>query len=392
MISRLHFENFKSLAHVDIALERLTVLVGGNGSGKSSVLEATHLLSQMGLHERESPWLRLRWMFEGARHPRRLITSPGNGTIRLSMSQVQGDTLSLSIFVSEPQDSDLEHQLQRKFELSVHGQPGQPELTATIQSGDESKHPFDVITHPRVRAFTPVVYLHLDASRMSETSVVEEETPRLKANGHGLASSLAYLAGAAPEVLETITTDLAQVVPGVRRIRTFRERVQDRPMEQLNIDGQLIWRPVNRTRVGDRFAIEFDKIGNVPADLLSEGTVLALGLITKLHEPGAVRLLLLDDIDRGLHIAAQARLIDVLRKLLDARPELQIVCTTHSPYLLSRCAPEEVRVMALDADRHTRVRPLVEHPRFGEVRHGFQTGEIWASFGEDWVIGDTPGA
>ncbi|HEX2574678.1 MAG TPA: AAA family ATPase, partial [Polyangia bacterium] len=108
--------------------------------------------------------------------------------------------------------------------------------------------------------------------------------------------------------------------------------------------------------------------------------------------PGAVRLLLLDDIDRGLHIAAQARLIDVLRKLLAARPDLQIVCTTHSPYLLSRCAPEEVRVMALDAERHTRVQRLVDHPRFEEVRYGFQTGEIWASFGEDWVIGDTPDA
>ena len=48
MISRLHFENFKSLANVDLDLDRFTVLVGPNGAGKSSLLEACHLLSQSG--------------------------------------------------------------------------------------------------------------------------------------------------------------------------------------------------------------------------------------------------------------------------------------------------------------------------------------------------------
>lgn len=392
MISRLHFENFKSLANVDVDLERLTVLVGGNGSGKSSVLKATHLLAQIARLPRVmDPWSGFSSILGDAGHLRRLITSPGSGAVRMSMSQQQGDTLSLSILVREPQDSDVDELLQSRFrfEVSVEGQSGQPSLTVTVPSSDARPGEFG---DPRIRAFSPVVYLNLDASLMRESSVVEEETPTMEANGHGLASSLAYLAGAEPEVLERITADLAQVVPGVRRIRTFRERVQDHGLDQLEIQGESVWRPVARTRLGDRFAIEFDKAGIIRADLLSEGTVLALGLITKLHEPGSVRLLLLDDIDRGLHIAAQARLIDVLRKLLAARPDLQIVCTTHSPYLLSRCEPKEVRVMALDAERHTRVQPLVEHPRFEDVRYGFQTGEIWASFGEDWVIGDTPGA
>lgn len=61
----------------------------------------------------------------------------------------------------------------------------------------------------------------------------------------------------------------------------------DQTMDKVTIDGQPIWRPVERSRLGDRFSIEFDDGTEVPADLLSEGTVLALGLLTKLHEPAS---------------------------------------------------------------------------------------------------------
>ena len=101
--------------------------------------------------------------------------------------------------------------------------------------------------------------------------------------------------------LVEITSDLRRVVPGL-----------------------------TRTLTGDPFAIELDNGSVVPADLLSEGTVLALGLFTKLRAPDRPRLLLVDDIDRGLDIGAQARLVEVLRR----DPELQLVCTTYSPYLV----------------------------------------------------------
>lgn len=91
--------------------------------------------------------------------------------------------------------------------------------------------------------------------------------------------------------------------------------------------------------------------------------------------------MLLDDIDRGLHIEAQSKLVDVLRDLMRADPELQIVCTTHSPYLLDRLDATEVRVLALDASRHTQALPLTAHPEFDKWKFGTQTGELWAALG-----------
>ena len=40
MLTSVNIQNFKSLRHVDICLEPLTIFVGANASGKTSVLEA----------------------------------------------------------------------------------------------------------------------------------------------------------------------------------------------------------------------------------------------------------------------------------------------------------------------------------------------------------------
>ena len=46
MIERASFRFFKSLRDVDFDLDRLTVIVGPNGSGKTSILEGLYLLSR----------------------------------------------------------------------------------------------------------------------------------------------------------------------------------------------------------------------------------------------------------------------------------------------------------------------------------------------------------
>lgn len=348
MIDCVHFENFKSLQGVTLHLGRLTALVGPNGCGKSSVLQGMRLLSQTelaylrGLHVEE--------------FPQRLMYRSRPRDMTLSMRSNDGDELR----------------------LEVRREPGKP---AT-----------EKVLHPRTRPrLASLVYLHLDADKMVQTSLAEDENPRLASDGSGLASTLAWMKGAAEDELAEITSDLRQIVPGVKRIRTLRERVTNRRMEKVDIDGQPVWRPIDETKIGDRFAIEFDDGSEVPSDLLSEGTVLALGLLTKLREPERPQLVLLDDIDRGLHLGAQVKLVQVLRKLMELDRELQIVCTTHSPYLLDLFDPSEVRVLALDADRRTHARPLTEHPDFAKWKFGTQTGELWAALGEEWVLAGAAG-
>ena len=392
MIDRVHFENFKSLVNVTLHFGRFTALVGANGCGKSSVLQGLHLLSQTGIKkptDQDKGLGRFASIYGGPRAPQRLIYRGGAGEMALAMRSSDGDELRVVIRVV---GADVGNPGQSEFAVVVG--PTTPLYCMvpppiTSSSGLFWDQVFAVLDHARVRKFAPVVYLHLDASEMVRTSLPEDEIARMEFDGSGLASVLAWMKGAAEDELAKVTSDLRQVVPGVKRIRTLRERVLHRRMEKLDIDGQPIWRPVDESQLGDRFEIEFDDGSVVPADLLSEGTVLALGLLTKLRDPTRPRLILLDDMDRGLHLGAQARLVQALRELMKLDPDLQIVCTTHSPYLLDLFEPAEVRVLALDSERRTHARPLTEHPDFGKWKFGTQTGELWAALGEAWV---TPGA
>lgn len=122
----------------------------------------------------------------------------------------------------------------------------------------------------------------------------------------------------------------------------------------------------------------------VPADQVSEGTLLTVGLMAALYGPDRPRLVLIDDLDRGLHPKAQEQLVQLLRGVLAAVPDLQVAATTHSPYLLNSVQPDEVRVTALE-NGSTVCAPLSQHPKFPTWRAEMWSGEMWSVFGEKWL-------
>ena len=215
--------------------------------------------------------------------------------------------------------------------------------------------------------------------------------PEWLAGGIAIVCGTIFVAPARPGLPEAhsywqgFQENLARVVPGVRRIRTLPAKVTLREVEPVTVGGQTWMHNRERKVLGARFEVEIRDLGWIPAKHLSEGTLLALGLITAVLGPDAANNLLLDDIDRGLHPQAQARLVQVLRQFQQERPELQVICTSHSPYLLDAFRLEEVRVMGLDAHGYSLCRSLADHPEAEKWRDMLRAGELWASTGEDWV-------
>ncbi len=379
MLTRASFRNFKNLREVDVDLDRLTVLVGPNGAGKTSVLQGIHLLTQLGLRrERDDPGGHLGRLFSGRWKPGRLVTS-GQTDLRLSLAEqdttgTPAVTVTLAVQPGTEFGSD-------KFSLDLSDEPGGP-ISWDASAGDPK-----VLTSRRLQRLRAAVYLHLDAAIMVRPSVVEIETPRLEQDGQGLASVLAYLAGDHPDRKEAIEADVAAIVPWFKRVLVRNTKVPRLTTRPFAVGKQAVNVPVEEEIWGHRFAVETSDGSTIPADLLSEGTVLVLGLMTMLHGPAAPRLLLLDDLDRALHLGAQVRLVQALKKLLTGRPDLQIVATSHSPYLLQEVPASSVRVLGLTTGG-VRCRPLTSHPEYEKWKAVLGTGEIWANLGEDW-LGDT---
>ncbi len=110
-----------------------------------------------------------------------------------------------------------------------------------------------------------------------------------------------------------------------------------------------------------------------------------LGLLKILMGGDRPDLILLDDIDRGLHPKAQREVVGLLRLVLEQNPGLQIVATTHSPYLVDNLRPEEVRLTTLGDDGTVSIAGLIDHPDFDRWKDEMAPGEMWSLFGEKWV-------
>jgi predicted ATPase len=378
MLARASFQNFKALKAVDVDLTPFTVIVGKNGSGKTSVLQGILDVSQVPVRRADEPHpaQRLGLIFGGNHDPARLVSRPGDGPLRIVLTGAEDGTLSVE---AKPAPAD-DKQQRAIFLVTASGNgPASISLPSapTSQAHQEVEQ---FLASPAVQRFGSAVFLRLDAGVMMKPSATISEAPQLDHDGEGLASVLSYMAGAEPEALDAVRNDLAAVVPQVRRIRTFPAQIPP----AVGAGGSPV--------MGHRFALDMGEGRLVPADMLSEGTVLALGLLTALRHPQCPRLILMDDIDGALHSSAQAELVRCLRKIQKDRPDVQIVCTSHSADLLDHVALEEVRVMVLDAEGYARCGRLSDHPQSAEWRRMLRTGEFWASVGEDWLLEAPAGA
>ncbi len=157
-------------------------------------------------------------------------------------------------------------------------------------------------------------------------------------------------------------------------------------MEVMTIDDQRVPRNVTRDAAGDQLIFDLQGASDIPSQLVSEGTILALGLITALIGPNHPRVLLVDDLEHGLHPKAQRRLIPIFRKILEENQDLQIIGTTHSPYILDELEPREIRITFADDHGATQCAALERHPDFPRWKDEMWPGEFWSVVGEQWVV------
>jgi predicted ATPase len=356
MIHRAKFQNFKALRDVEITFDsRLTVLVGPNGSGKTSVLQGIQILSQSAVGGDDSF--------------RQILGTIGTcmvkgapiDSLRLEGDVVQGErTVAVIIqptasVPGEFRPVNWHGSLSRLFSDLRRGQ--KPRLSSEWYTNVPGGEVTD--------EFGPAALLRLNPQALANPCSPNGIPPTLAPTGDGLAAVLAYLALNQPEQLDVLAGVLRSVIPQVEKIR-FDLQEADR---------------------GYAYVMLLDVRGTkgVPANLVSSGTLLALALLTAIMSAQRPKILLCDDLDHGLHPKAQMELIGVLRKLLVKYPDLQIVATSHSPYILNQLEWNEVWVTGLRDDGTATCARLADHPEVEKWREAMTPGEFWSHVGDDWV-------
>src|SRR6266542_3036452 len=207
MINSVAFRNFKSLRAVELELERFTVLVGPNASGKTSVLEGLHYLSQLGATDPKE-------LFTGNQDPLFLYSRGANGDMELMSKGTEG---AVSLRVKPPLffPEDLLHpspssDIGNLWQFTAKGKP-----TAETEDGWK---PLDEVLRA-AHAVPSAVLLRLNASRLADATYSRAARPRVAVDGQGLASALAYMALNQPDEFQELQRSLRTVIPAVNRIR-----------------------------------------------------------------------------------------------------------------------------------------------------------------------------
>jgi energy-coupling factor transporter ATP-binding protein EcfA2 len=384
MIRRAVFKNFKALRDVEVTFDRLTVFVGPNGSGKSSILQGIQYLTLLSRYHPAQ-------IFNGSFAPDAIHSSEAMGPIRM---EIEGEwdcsEGAVTVIFEEREQTPLKT---KDWWCRVTGHWGSQEFSREVLvdiSGPMQKmqladwRSFLAGSAAPLRALGSIPMFRLEPARLAEPSYSGDRIPALQEDGEGLASVLAYMALKHPDQFEAAQSALRIVIPSVRRVRVDRAQVWIES-ERPTLSGNTRLGPRQQRVWGNALEFDIDGSASTPAGGVSDGTLLILGIFAAMWSPAQHGTVLLDDLERGIHPKGLADLVVALRNLFEQNSQIQVIGTTHSPYLIDSLKASEIRLTTLRDDGSMVCGKLTEHPDFVRWKETMLPGEFWSMVGENWL-------
>lgn len=395
MLRRLRIWEFKAYKQADdIPLEGLTALIGANGSGKTTILQAIQLLGglvqgtlpqyleSLGMEYRDLPHnlgggLRfgveasfgtgheLRWRvdLETRRRPGIAIED----VVRTDAATTKRPAGEVTLLHREGRQMwrlDEKTGRQEKVQQTL----ASSWLTALTEASKKEKERFKDLVALATWASGVRSYA-FDPGALRSTQRGSDEVDDLGGSGSRLALFLDSLRRRDAEAYDRVIERVQRCYPRLKNLTIKR--------------SQFGWQTLFVTERWGSKAITFN------ARQVSDG-LLRLLAISALHElPEPPSMILIDELENGLHPHLLGGLIQMLQSLVDgSRGRTQVVFTTHSPVGLNFVnRMEQVLLVSRRQDGVARITRLSDVPRAQKLRaQQMDLGEIWYNLGDEKLV------
>jgi predicted ATPase len=358
MITSLHIENFRCFKDFDIELGPFNVLIGANDTGKTTFLQAVRLLGDTGA-----------WK-ERKRH-----TSQVTGATGIALGAEAhwgGDSGAQIRFVAHGPEPKTNRDA-RKLVLTLKGDAVfECDLVSAglvvRDVGQLLSSRREVVFHHLAREIGTACYYQFDPSALRRASALFDT---MTERGRGF-----------PTFLDDIKRAPRSGFPELEREFCVRFPYYDAVA-------------IGKEKVGsgkEGFVVNFRTVHGqiLSADAVSDGVMLSLVFMALPYSPEPPGIYLIEEPENGVHHAGLREIVKTLRALSDTKG-VQVVMTTHSPYLLDLVEPEDVRIFWKDQEGAVHAMKMSEAKDVDEMKKHFMTGEIWTIETEANLLGKARG-
>jgi predicted ATPase len=371
MLEKLHVHGFRTLVETDIHFDPLTIMIGKNGVGKTSILDVLQIIGNFARGGVDRAFGPPPWSLGWQR-------TKGVGEIPIVRFEVevkatkeQRYKYTLALGESGGQAMVKEERLVRLSDhrpIASFGHKNPPR-SGSILSPDTSS-PQAAEIEEVAKILRSVVSYELNPLQIEQG--IDPEHRHVGRDGFGVSGFLAATRDDNPKLFSKLETRLKQLRPETDSIDVWAA------------SGRLFWGLRDRSQETA-----------FPACHLSWGDRQLVGLLCVLFGAKASSTIALEEIDRGFHHSRYESVIELISEAafdgLDGLPRIQVIVTTHSPSFISKLGDRsnEIRMVTRNPGGGTVVRSLQElvEEKLGTNHTEAPLGEVWeAGLLEDVVV------
>lgn len=393
MITKIELQNWKSFKNATMYVDALSVVIGKNASGKSNLLDALQFIQLVAMGQTVADVVNsirggVDWIIR---------KDADNCQIRVTMEDEQFATEYVySIAICRKNKAyvicseSLERIIRKRYRQMIfetqgshvaempaavvrvyamrRGRQKRVELNLATSVLSQMEH-LNVVKDVKIAVAYTLSCLRNIFVLSPEPQKMHDFIPLSKSLSSDGANVAGVLAGLPEE--ERISVE--------QQISTFVEKLPER-------DIQRVW--TEKVGMFDSYAMlnceeKWSDAQSVALDSrgMSDGTLRFIAIAVALLTRPQNSLLVVDEIDNGLHPSRAKQLITML-KVLGQQRHIDVLCTTHNPILVNTMGVQMIPFISFvkrnDADAYSEINLLEEVPNLAKLLAAGNVGELMA--------------